>query len=255
MKKLAGRIVFCWGLGLLGFSEAHATVYTIDDSAGSGQSATVSGGAVFQQFQNGSGSGVYTRMFALQTQGNNTFSTGYNDNVASPFDQKNGVGTPATQIAQIPLVNIGGTDYLQLLVDFGSESQATVSQLKVWTNASGNVNQSTFSGLSTALGTPLYDIGADSVQFTNIPSGSGYSNMAFYIPYALFPIDHTQYVYVWLNFTGEGGGGYDEIAYNKGLVGVGTTPEAHTVWGGVLMGALLFGGYFKRRFQKPTQAS
>jgi len=102
----------------------------------------------------------------------------------------------------------------------------------------------------------MYDLGSNTINVSNVPSGSGNANLVIDIPYSLFPADHSQYVYVWTNWTNISGGGFIEVAYDKGLLAVGpSTPEARTVWGGLLMGALLLGGVVKRRFQKPTLAA
>ena len=242
---------------LLGANQAEATVYTLDCTPGSG--ATVSAGgpsaALYTEFANGAGSGVYTRMYAVQSPGSTTSAQGYNDDVHSQFDQKNGVGTPATQIQDLPLVTVGGVQYLQISCDFGSSTSLTINQVKIWTNSVSTINQSTFSGLSSALGATLYDLGANSINVTNIAKGSGDANIVINIPYALFPGDHTKYVYIWTDWTNMAGGGFAEVAYDKGLTAVGPgTPEAHTVWGGLLMGFVLIGGFVKNRFFKTKLA-
>jgi len=149
---------------------------------------------------------------AAGANGSTTSAQGYNDAVHSQFDQKNGVGIPATQVQSLPLVTVGGIKYLQLSVDFGSASGATISEVKVWTNSVSTINQSTFSGLSTALGATMYDLGSNTINVSNVPSGSGNANLVIDIPYSLFPADHSQYVYVWTNWTNISGGGFIEVA-------------------------------------------
>ena len=259
MKRSGAIIILflCIGFSLVMGDHAWATSYNLDNTSGSFHTVTLNGGsgAVIQEFSNGSGSGVYTRMYAIQSPNSTTEAQGYNSTVSNkqPFDQKSGVGIPATQVSSLPLVTIGGVQYLQFLADYGSSTALTIASIQVYYNSNPDQVATTVAQLPT-LGTLIYSSNGDTVNVSNISKGSGNSNEAIYIPYSLFPADHNQYVYFYVDFTNMVGGGYDELAYNKQLTGVGpSTPEAHNIWGGLLMGCLLVGGVLKRRFQKPVQ--
>jgi len=266
MKVLSKGVGLCLILGIcisdVQTTEAAVTTWAFDDSGTSTQTITINS-AIFTTSNINSGSGTFTRMFAVdeqQTDPNNPLPSGsaqaYNDDVKNnfPFNQKTGAGfTPALTLGQLPVVTINGTKYLQFAAAYNGGSSVSLSQFKVWMSHTAGTNITLYSQItSNALGTKVYDLGSNQIDASGYSSGNGTANMFYNIPLANFAgWSLSDSVYVFARFDNITGGGYDAIAYDPNGTPLGSAPEAHTIWGGLLMGCFLIGGMLKRRLQKP----
>jgi hypothetical protein len=120
-----------------------------------------------------------------------------------PFDENTSpTFTRDLQLSAVPIVNIGGTNYREFLLDINQTSNdplLSLDEVRVYQAATGGINSNTFAGLGTA----IYDMdagGADNwVKLNyNLNSGSGSGDMLLYVPTSLFGAG--QFVYLYSEF-------------------------------------------------------
>lgn len=162
------------------------------------------------------GTGTIQTFVQVQAQGNNTTERGYNTTVNNVFD--NGASDEfnhALALADIPIVNIGGTDYRQFLLDVNESlgqggELISLNEIQVLQSNVANPNVTTFT--NDVLDIPSHtfvfrlDDGVDNTIELNaaLGTGSGSGDMFMYIPNDLFAPD-VQYVYLYSEFgTGNG---------------------------------------------------
>jgi len=246
-------------LAALSGPPAYGTAYTIDLTNPS-SSVTING-AQFNYDNISSGSGGYTDMFRLKAT---PTEQGYNYDGASsaPFDQVGGVGIPHQLLKDIPVVTIGGVQYLRLNFDANNSAGLTLTDFRMYVNTSGTSQYVTSTANLSNLGTLVYDFnagGSNTLTITALPSGSGTDNMSINIPlsYVLNKgfNSNTANVYFFASFSGADGG-FEEFATDKSQpVTFGSLiPEAQTTWGGATMALLGLVGIVvtKRRQRKVT---
>ncbi|MDD5260231.1 MAG: hypothetical protein PHD76_00115 [Methylacidiphilales bacterium] len=248
---------------LFGFSSAQAAIVDLYTSpavngAGGTFSAAVDSAVVSTSFYNGSGgttnaalligdqyfpgspglsgsssgSGTYTRMYAIQDAMARTpgVERGFNSNDGALWDQKNGVGVPAFTIADTSIINYQGTDYVEILFD-GHQSNSAISldQLMIF-KAPGDINLNTFEAANptpttkqitdafAAQGaTVVYSLDStdssgnvttNNTVLLHTLGGSGHGDNAFYIPVSAITggttADLNDRVYVWSQMGGLG---------------------------------------------------
>ncbi|MEI6349730.1 MAG: hypothetical protein WCP06_01330 [Verrucomicrobiota bacterium] len=252
-----------------GEAKASACTFTADWNL-AGTKVTLTNGAIFQDFNFGSGSGTYTDLYRIDT--NTALESGYNyDGTGTPpFDQKNGVGIIHADLADLPVITIKDavtlveTQYVQVTIDL-NQNQSGANQIKlldfrVYVNSDPN-NTNTPVYVNNAanlsqLGRLAYGMslsGTDTNQIIMTPkSGSGTTDFQIDIPLSYFRwpgINNTDNLYFWMSYD-QNNGGYEELGYYKGATATygSVVPEAQTVWGGVSIGVLLLGGFLRRRF-------
>lgn len=249
---------------VLGNSAARAAALDINLASGSGDVENI-GGTLFVQGQVGSGSGVYTSLYRLQRSGGSSTERGYNNfSASSPnFDQVGGVGILQINLADLPVVNIAGTNYISINFDINNASGLTFTDFRIYLNSDPTNTNTPISVTSEAnlgnLGSLVYTMdgtsagGTNTLQMNNIPTGSGTDDMTINIPLSYFTSipgwTLTDDVYIWANLSGATGG-FEEFAFVLGGPDVESTliPEAHTVWGGgAMVVGLLLGGIWQRR--------
>lgn len=254
------------GLSLTFGAAASAATYNIDihtpAGVGNPTDATIANSGYFRAQTGGAGSGVYTRMFAIDT--NSTTQRGYNCDAGNPlpFDQKSGVGSPYhLNLGDVPVVTYSGSPYLEFLYDPGARVQnyqITDMRIYIQTDTSGAADTMTPIKVTTEadlgnLGTLVWSLGGDVLNILDSNTGSGSGDMSINIPYSYFA-GRSQYdnVYFWVKIENYTGGGYNEFAINKNTstTFANYTPEPATVWGGLSASALLIGGFVRRRFFK-----
>jgi PEP-CTERM motif len=124
--KILGILV---GSGLSLFAAAAtASATTIDLTTGGSDSGTaVLGGSFIASWvdQQSTGSGSIDPFLRLQNGGN---EQGYNTAIGTPLDDKPGGFTRPLALSEIPIVNIGGVDYRQFLLDI-NEGRGTDDEL------------------------------------------------------------------------------------------------------------------------------
>lgn len=188
--------------GMLWVSAASAT--TVDLTLGSAGDGSING-ALFQwTSEQPTGTGVIQPFVRIQANGS---EQGYNtDAVPVPFDGKPGLWTHSLLLSAVPVVNVGGTDYLQFLLDInqvGSQDNhyLTMNAFQIYLGATGAQDTTTVS----ELGTLIYDMGAgNKVELDyNLNPGSGGGDMFAYVPTSLI-IGENPFLYLYSAFGAPG---------------------------------------------------
>ncbi|HKS61475.1 MAG TPA: hypothetical protein VJT13_07250, partial [Xanthobacteraceae bacterium] len=182
------------------------------------------------------GSGVIDPFVRIQAKGT---EQGYNTD-ARPYDATNDAGATATfnhsiQLADVPLVEIGGVRYREFRLDIneanigGKTNLISLDALKLFSADAGNL-----SGLDTTVGTVgatnafssgrsrlLYNLdsaGDIRVILTDWSTGSGHGDYAVLIPDAAFAgVAESQFIYLYSAFGDSDGtnGGFEEWYVRK----------------------------------------
>jgi hypothetical protein len=165
-------------------------------------------GALFQQGDvQPAGTGVFNTF--LQIQGQNarqTVEQGYNtDFHPAQFDEKNDAPhNHALPLADIPVVNIGGVDYRQFLLDInepkgGGASDLSLDNLQIFQSDDASLHSfPTFDGRATQ----VFDLSTSGTYITldaSLSHGSGQSDMIANIPDSFFDKSQT-YVTLYSEF-------------------------------------------------------
>jgi hypothetical protein len=201
----AAAFIVCGGSGV------QASVV---DLTGGG-SGTVNNAVFAWTAEQPTGSGVIDSFVRIQS--NDDIEQGYNTSFRPvQFDENTSpVFTRDLLLSTVSIVNIGGTDYRQFLLDInqtGSDPLLSLDELQVFLGSTGGLHD-----YPTGLGSLIYDLdaGSDSwiVLDASLNSGSGSGDMFAYIPNDLFT-GSNQYVYLYSLF-GEhyaNNGGFEEWA-------------------------------------------
>ena len=180
-------------------------------------------GAYFLQIDHSStGTGVIDSFVRLQANGT---ERGYNTDGTREYDEKGGGFTRSLLLGEVPIVNIGGIDYREFLLDINQDKSANPSLLsldtiKIYLSPTGSPTVPAYPG---GLGTLIYDMDGPFDQWIKLDyalnSGSGAGDMFAYIPDSLF-IGPYQNVILYSEFGGQGGiyetnAGFEEWAVQK----------------------------------------
>lgn len=166
----------------------------------SAREATVNG-AIFRNWDldMSSGSGVYTRLYGVQGDGNDSdsYENGYNYDPANsgPFDQKTGGFSPTIRINNLYTMTLGGVAYVPFTIDLNegnnpNDKWLSLDDFRIYgTNSATEVSVTTTANLSS-LGTQLWslDAGLDRsiLMDDTLTAGSGNANLMIYIPASVF---------------------------------------------------------------------
>lgn len=138
------------------------------------------------------------------------------------------------QVGNLPVLNVGGTDYYEFRLDInepngGGQNLLSLDKLQVYTSATGSQTTSNVS----SLGTLRYDIDGGKDSYVkldyNLGSGSGQGDMRFLLPVsALGGAASTDFVYLYSLFgaTFGSGDGFEEWAIREGTPIVPMPPAA-----------------------------
>lgn len=181
-------------------------------------------GALFQQVDaRPTGTGKIDSFLRVQALGNKSVEQGFNTD-ARPlqFDEnKSAQFTRSVRVADLPLVNVGGTLYREILLDVNqkaSASQLSLDELKLFVGATGNLtgySSGTLAGLA-----PVYDLDAGGDNWVKLDArlntGSGSGDMLFYVPAAAVGSDGFLYLYSKFGQNIAANGGFEEWAAGVG---------------------------------------
>lgn len=213
-------------------------------------------GALFSRFaDSGSGTGSFDPFVRLQGKDKTTGLTrGYNTDGTIEFETKdNNKWTHSIKWSDVPQVNIGGTPYLEIVLD-AAESGSEKNTLLLKTFEIYLLGSNDVTGYSGSFGTPLYDFGGgvipgfaellgvpppvyDSILLDNI-TGQGKADMYAYIPLSLFQGQSNEYLYLYSEFDWSSG------AFEEWGVKTGVIPEPTTI---SLLGLGLLGLLSRKR--------
>lgn len=187
MHKLSRAFVLSAGLLC---STARADLFldlTIAGSSGTA-GAVIGGSFVVQQINpQSTGTGIIEPFLRIQANGN---QGGYNTDAAVEYDAKSGPWTHALQLSDIPIVNLGGTDYRQFLLDINQNTGGTneflsLNQIQIFQSGADVGNNSETLIPATATAPPLISFaGATEIFRMNNPTDP---NMEILMNYQLNP--------------------------------------------------------------------
>lgn len=198
-----------------------AAAPTVDLST-SGSSGFINGAYFEQVDPSATGSGTIHSFVRIQT--NDPTERGYNtDYRPLEFNENNsGTFTRSLSLGMVPIVNIGGVDYREFLLDINEntgqpgEALLSLDTIEIYLGTAADLTgYPTFSGLATV----IFDLdagAADNWVLLNydLNGGSGAGDMLAYIPDALFV--GGDYVYLYSEFGGTeahvNSAGYEEWA-------------------------------------------
>ena len=211
MRKLA---YICVISAALLCSTAQADLLDLTTPNATDSATAVIGGTfrVDQIDPQSTGTGVIDSFLRLQASGNNDFERGYNTDANPEYDAKAGNFTRALQLFEVPIVNLGGTDYRQFLLDVnqntGGDSEfISLNQIQIFRAAAdvGNSNETltdavagTNALISFASATEVFrmnnSLATDPATTSNhriqldysLNAGSGSGDMFLYVPQTAF---------------------------------------------------------------------
>jgi hypothetical protein len=224
---------------------------TVVDLTSLGSTGTV-GGAIYDQGSTGSGTGNYDTFVRVQ---NNGTESGYNTDGTLEFDTSAGSHTHSLLFSSLAVVNVGGIDYYQFGLDInepqsGANRFLSLDRLQIFSGTAGNLTGfgSGFGGPSFA--TLIYDLDAGGDHYVKLDAsnstGSGTSDMTFFLPTSLFTNSGQPYLYLFSQFGDnfESNGGFEEWGAVTGTNGA--VPEPST-WAMLATGLTLVA---VRKFRK-----
>src|SRR5687768_903451 len=153
--KTSRRERFAIG-GLLAIFALQANADMIDLTT-AGASDSINGATFEQVAPQSTGTGVFSAFVRVQHNGT---ESGYNTDGDLEFDTKAGSHTHSLLLADVPIVNIGGTDYREFLLDIneptGQEREfLSLDELMIHLEASGDLT-----GYPSNFSSPIYDLDA-----------------------------------------------------------------------------------------------
>ena len=183
---------------------ATASATTIDlTTGGSGNGTGALGGNFLASWvdEKSTGSGTIDPFLRLQNGGN---EQGYNTSIGTPLDDKSGAFTRPLTLSEIPIVNLGGVDYRQFLLDInegrgGDDELLSLNQIQIF-QSNDDQSHSSLSAATLAsqavigFAAPANEIfrmnnanGSLEIRLNYaLNSGSGAGDMFFYVPDADF---------------------------------------------------------------------
>jgi hypothetical protein len=208
--------------GMLVVNSAKATVVDLNTA-----SPTVINGAVFStSFVQPAGTGVYGPFLTIQ---NSPWEQGYNTS-AGVFDTKREPQwNYEIKFSDLQVTMINGQSYYGFGIDVnepnGTKATISLNDLSVWTSATLQSNSSTDANgyFNGTLGTLVYSMAGNTVEYTDRNNGSGQDDISIFIPTSAFagtqPNDYVYMFQRWGN-TDASQGGFEETRIIAGIVPV-----------------------------------
>jgi len=269
----------------LAFAQSSAQAKDVLDltSLGAQESRTASIGGDFivqQIVPQPTGTGFIDSFLRIQQTGQ---ERGYNTSLGTPLDDKSPAGgfTRAITLGEIPIVNIGGVDYRQILLDINQNVQERLSlnQIQIFqgnadAGTAGTLGEASASGDAILDGSSLAgsanevfrlnnaqnngtDVGANREIWLDfsLGSGSGSGDMFLYVRNDQFTQNDSSNITLFSQFGNPSGtyssnDGFEEWAVLKGTPTPQAVPEPATT-GVALSGLITLGivGRLRRRRQ------
>ena len=204
LRKTAILTTVCLALAC---GRASASTLLDLSSAGATASATSDNGVDFRLLQvpdQSTGTGVIDPFVRIQQTGS---ERGYNTSLGTPLDDKSPAGgfTRALTLGEVPIVNIGGVDYRQFLLDInqtGANPLLSLNQIQIFQSASDmlhtgltDATATTNANIAFAGATKVFQMSdlstsqADSYEIKldfSLNSGSGSGDMFLYVRNSAF---------------------------------------------------------------------
>jgi hypothetical protein len=197
------------------------------------------------------GTGVFDPFLTVQ---NTPWEQGYNAG-AGDFDTKRDPQwNHEIQFSDLQVTTVNGIQYFGFIVDVnepnGSKSPISLDGLRIYTSSTirSSTSVDTNGFFNGSLGTLRYDLGANSVLYTDTHHGSGQGDITILVPVSNFAgAQATDYVYMYQRWgnTEWSQGGYEETAILQGV----PIPEASTFFPVIGLLAAVFSTNFVRRRQ------
>lgn len=202
---------------------AVLTIFTVQASADildlttAGASGTLNGATFEQVAPQSSGTGVFGTFVRVQHNGT---ESGYNTDGDLEFDTKAGSHTHSLLLADVPIVNIGGTDYREFRLDIneptGQDKEfLSLDELLIHLEATGDLT-----GYPANFSAPIYDLdtgGDNSILLdASLNPGSGKGDMRALIPNSLFVGGPFVYLFSEFGLADPSEGGFEEWAVLEG---------------------------------------
>jgi hypothetical protein len=256
-----GKSLLALTAGLLVASSSYAAS---TDLTAAGSSATINGAIYTHVTVQPAGTGFIRSFVRLQSPGNDTVEDGYNtDGRGAIFDSFDANNSPqftrSLNLNDVVVTDIGGTNYLQFLLDI-NEPNATnapngannpllsLSDLRVYLGTAPDLEQAN----PDNLGTLVYnlDTGGDNVvELRDLQPGSGVADYTVAIPQSAFTAAFNgtnPWIYLYSNFGNPNAatGGFEEWALRT------QTPPVIPLPAAVWMGLSMLGGMGVLRLRK-----
>ncbi|HLW68873.1 MAG TPA: SdrD B-like domain-containing protein [Gemmataceae bacterium] len=174
-------------------------------------------GAIFYQYDQKGGTGIFDPVVRIQGHNGTGIEQGYNTD-ARPlqFDEKSSANyTRSLKLSSVPTVQVGGVTYREFLLGIneqGSSPFLSLDELRLFVSNKGNL--SNYDPGTKTLGgqSAVYDMGAGNWVELNsrLSTGNGQSDMALYVPDAVFNGGAYVYLYSKFGVNESAQGGFEE---------------------------------------------
>lgn len=205
-------------------SLAQASVLNLDNGSG-----TINGASFATTSQQPTGTGVFNPFLTVQ---NSPWEQGYNSSTGDFDTKREPVWNHEIHFSDLQVTTINGTQYYGFSIDVnepnGAKAGISLDAFSIWTSATVQNSTSTNSSgyFNGSLGTLRYDLGANSVTYTDVQNGSGSGDINIFIPVSNFAgAQPNDYVYVYERFgnsdpTTTTQGGFEETSLIRGITPV-----------------------------------
>ena len=222
-------------------------------------SGTINGAIFTTDFRQPTGTGVFKPFLTMQAS---PMEQGYNSSTGNFDTKREPQWNHEIRLSDLRITNFGGVEYFGFVVDINepnspNKSMISLDALRIWTSATTQFSLSTDSNgfFNGSLGQLRYDLGNNSVLYDDRNSGSGQSDIAFYIPVSYFAgAQLSDFVYMYQRWGGTDAseGGFEETAIAQGIVPIPELSSFFPIIG--LMVAVFATNILRRRKQAQISA-